>query len=52
MEAAERQRKLELDAAERKYKMDVAERQRQLELEAEEKKRAHQLEMNRLELAA
>ena len=37
MEAAERQRQQDLEAAERKYKMDVAERQIQLELEAEEK---------------
>ena len=52
MEAAERQRKQDLEAAKRKYKINVAERQRQLELEAEEKKPAHELEMKRLELAA
>jgi len=56
VEAAERQRQLDLEAAERKYKIDAAERQKHLELEAEaeEKKqqRQHELEMKRLELAA
>ena len=52
LEIAERQRQQDLEAAERKYKIDAAERQGHLELEAEEKKRAHELEMKRLELAA
>jgi len=45
MEVAELQRKQDLEAAERKYRIDK-------ELEAEKEKRAHELEMKRLELAA